>query len=426
AEGIVAVESHDIVNFNFRSVDWPIDNTPSNWSIAGVEDEDEDIINQIEITITVPEESEGSEGSNGVPGNGEDDNAFELALEGDGAIRTFDWSSHQRAQEELEEEARPDGVGRVQDADNPEPLEFMLVEVEFDKDPVIVGLGENRTSETEAFPATDPPTYPHRLIATIVPKDAEDMVTFESSDETRITVSEEEDSRSEEGNTTEVIVKVEGISMTPEDSPDGDADVRALIDNAEVATTKAVVIKPTSRAHEVGPLEIANTATLIKNETETEIQTYYEVIVTITIFDQFGNQLDAIYNGTNVVEEKFVPIQGGGFVTDWVPITFPDNELIDGEKRDQVSDELRMTLSWPLPSFEIQNFEAEEEVQSLQGANNTRAYLNQIGVKPAVQVDEAKMLLRVDGHEVNDPEITRRVEHFNRNHPPDPFVVTDE
>ncbi|MCH8476246.1 MAG: hypothetical protein LAT55_13580, partial [Opitutales bacterium] len=137
AEGIVAVESHDIVNFNFRSVDWPIDNTPSNWSIAGVEDEDEDedIINQIEITITVSsEESEEPEANNGGSENG-DENIFELALEGDGAIETLDWSAHQRAQAEESDDHdnawdmfdKPDGVGRVQNADNPEPLEFMLV-----------------------------------------------------------------------------------------------------------------------------------------------------------------------------------------------------------------------------------------------------------------------------------------------------------
>ncbi|MCC5790891.1 MAG: hypothetical protein JJT75_14775 [Opitutales bacterium] len=152
AEGIVAVEG-DFEDFNFRSVDWPVDSTPSNWSI----EEDKDNHNQIEITITVPsEESEEPEDSNGDSGNGEE-NTFELALEGNGAITTFDWSSHQRAQEELEEGTRPDGVGRVQDADNPEPLEFMLVQVEMVTpsgdpvdEPVLSGDGQNEfTYSTE-------------------------------------------------------------------------------------------------------------------------------------------------------------------------------------------------------------------------------------------------------------------------------------
>lgn len=106
AQGIVAVEG-DFENFNFKKVDWP-SVTSDVWKFDNGFGE----TNQMRVTVTVPTASTDPQETS----SSEDDLSRELSLNGDGAIETQDWSSHQRAQaEEADEDvtkmfSKPDGV----------------------------------------------------------------------------------------------------------------------------------------------------------------------------------------------------------------------------------------------------------------------------------------------------------------------------
>ncbi|MBI4471367.1 MAG: hypothetical protein HY646_01785 [Acidobacteria bacterium] len=108
-----------------------------------------------------------------------------------------------------------------------------FVKVEYDKDPVKVGIGANRTSEKDAA---------HRLTATITPKSGAGSVTFDTSNAARATVAEV--SRTDVGDTKQVILKVTGVTETPAAAPGGDTDVRGLLNGSSCKPTKVVVIIP--------------------------------------------------------------------------------------------------------------------------------------------------------------------------------------
>jgi hypothetical protein len=149
AVGIVAVKG-DFDNFNFRSLSWPAHDPSSVWSLS----EDLQDISQITLTAAVP-----APGS--VSWEDADNLLFELNLAGDGAITTYDWSSHQRAQAEKAGDkiskmfSMPDGVGKVQDADNPYAIKFQLLMVDlvpdWDRDGVINDSDRNQATEEEPF-----------------------------------------------------------------------------------------------------------------------------------------------------------------------------------------------------------------------------------------------------------------------------------
>ena len=123
-------------DFDFRKVAWP-EFSSVNWKLVSPPDPGH--LYEAKIEVTLPAE------------DSEDDQAYQTSVDfkGDGAIETLDWSSHQRAQAEEEAEAAaatggqsqgisdmfpegPDGIGKVQDADNPNPLNLQLLKVEFD------------------------------------------------------------------------------------------------------------------------------------------------------------------------------------------------------------------------------------------------------------------------------------------------------
>jgi len=182
---------------------------------------------------------------------------------------------------------------------------------EFNKDPVKVGIGTNRTSETPAYPATTPETYPHRLMATITPKDSAADVTFDSSNVARIAVAEV--SRTDVGDTTQVVLQVTGVSMTPPASPGGDADIRALLKGSPCKTTKATVLVPAA-IHSPHPTFVGIVAGQNKVLDSTtspggnvppgyvRLISIYTTVLTITVEDQLGNTLHAIYGGAPVTE----------------------------------------------------------------------------------------------------------------------------
>jgi hypothetical protein len=119
----VAVAGHfsSSADFSFKNVTWPED-LPPNWVL----DSSEGGEHEAKITVTLNSEDENAEPS------------AELELDGEGAIQTLDWSSHQRRIAEEEEQSawemfsHPDGVGRVQALDNPPAVLLSILSVDLD------------------------------------------------------------------------------------------------------------------------------------------------------------------------------------------------------------------------------------------------------------------------------------------------------
>lgn len=119
AEGIVAQVGHfdSPNNFDFHSVLWP-EMDADNWAIDSTFGNNNQA--QVTVKLTLGESVSGAE-----------ENSIEYELSGAGSIQTRDWSSHQRAQ--AEENSKdvwdmfrnsPDGIGRIQEADNPQAINF--------------------------------------------------------------------------------------------------------------------------------------------------------------------------------------------------------------------------------------------------------------------------------------------------------------
>lgn len=204
--------------------------------------------------------------------------------------------------------------------------------VTFSKSLVTVGVGSNWSSEKAGYP--DASTKPHRLTATIAPLSLANSITFSSDNTSVATVSEV--SRTDGENYQVVILEVTGVSKSS--SAAGDVKIEAKNGVKVVKDVKVVVIVPATSSHSVGNATYKNTATL-KVGGGTTLTSRWEQMVTITIKDQFGNALGGIYNGANVVQEKFDNINGVSSAWPspgtWVNIRYPDNVLMNGIKRDQ-------------------------------------------------------------------------------------------
>ena len=296
------------------------------------------------------------------------------------------------------------------------------VKVDFNKDPVKIGIGENRSSETAAYPETTPATYPYRLMATITPKDASGTVIFDSSNAARATVVEV--SRTDVGNTEQVILNATGVSETPVGSPGGDTDIRAVLNGTVCQSTKVVVIVPKTQIH--GPFAgktIMNESSVSVPLSQTYLHSVIRATTTITIKDQFGDGLDSIYNGEDIVQEKFVQtsetnITGTALSETWVPITDPNSDFIDGKKDDLCQFGDYYTLPQVLSDT---NREAwVNGTYTVNGKNNV------FSIKGAGNVPEAHgdQQIKVDGYSVT-PDWHRVQNALPNNHPPVPFNIND-
>jgi hypothetical protein len=195
----------------------------------------------------------------------------------------------------------PRETGTRDDSDLVKNKAMDLVAIGFDKDPVEVGIGEDRGSHTPAYPPTIPATYPHSLIATVTPKGAADEVTFDSSNAGRFTV--DELARYDEDDDMHVILVVTGVSETPALFPDGDTTVRAKTGATVSAECKGIVIKPTTQTHAAADLPKTSFATpLGAAPGKVRLATMYGTNITIEVFDQFGDALHAVYDGAPVAE----------------------------------------------------------------------------------------------------------------------------
>jgi len=196
---------------------------------------------------------------------------------------------------------------------------YTVAKVEFNMNPVVIGVGENRTSETPAYPETNPATHPYRVMATITPKDVAGSVTFGTDIPERATVSEV--SRSDAGGSQNVILKASGASMTPASAPGGDARIIARFGSVEIASAQVIVIIPAAIHRPCpqyeGVVEGINLVTDSTTSPSTHglppgyvrvLLGYYHTVLTITVDDQFGNVLHPIYAGAQVTESGGLPI----------------------------------------------------------------------------------------------------------------------
>jgi len=110
-----------------------------------------------------------------------------------------------------------------------------------------------------------------------------------------------------------VVLQVTGVGMTPPESPGGDADIRAKLNAIPCKATKAIVLVPTA-IHSPHPtfngsvvgqnraLDLTTSPSANVVAGNVLLASLYIAIMTITVDDQFGNTLHAIYGGARVTE----------------------------------------------------------------------------------------------------------------------------
>lgn len=191
---------------------------------------------------------------------------------------------------------------------------WVVVGISFNRDPVTVGIGPNRTSQTPAYPATDPVTYPHCLKATVKPIAGKGHVSFDTTSAERATVQTGAFADDEQSNTSTTILTVTGVNATPSDSQNGDADVRGKVGNTVGKTIKVVVIKPDAVAapHPTADSDVTPVNVCLNTGTSPAMLNVYDPDVlrctnwsqwlTIQVNDQFGRALGSIYGGAPVAE----------------------------------------------------------------------------------------------------------------------------
>jgi hypothetical protein len=215
-----------------------------------------------------------------------------------------------------------------------------------------------------------------------------------------------------------IIFNVYGKSETPPAQPLGDTTIIAkkgavVIQNAQA---QAIVVVPKTNTHVAGQSVLQNYTIpfggLVMPKTKASS------IITITIKDQFGQILDDVYNGSNVVIEKFTNLQGDNVfppVNVEHIIAFPDRQLLNGVKFDEQW--IDLAAGTPIGVLQAPQWIAGNLL--LNGANNAlKASL------PRNLQGTATQEIRVHGHHVT-PDFNRTVTINKANHPPIPFNVVD-
>ena len=115
-------------------------------------------------------------------------------------------------------------------------------------------------------------------------------------------------------------------------------------------STKSLVVVPKTQSHAIGPYTIQN---FVDFDTPPNTRLWSQVgtTVTITVLDQFGSALDAVYDGNGVVSEIISDI---GLPNDYALLSsgvlvLPNDTFASGVKEDAVwcrmSDEVPSTLT---------------------------------------------------------------------------------
>jgi hypothetical protein len=269
------------------------------------------------------------------------------------------------------------------------------------------------------------------ITATIKATSAASKFTFTSTNPARATVAEE--SRVKGVNSTTVTLRVTGVAATPNDKPNGDAYLQALWAGKPTgARIPLVVVVPTSDTHMIGPISLTNTAQLgvtLNGQAATEVRTSLDATVKITIFDQFGQTLDSVYDGNKVVTEQFSNTTEQGLPGSpedralsivEIPITEPDSAFHSGIKLDQLTIDTGTAVPGTFNQMQIQGWQnGTLFLVTPDGRfNNVYSFGRQHVVLIGTQT------IRVHGYAVS-PNFIRTEEALPNNHPPIPFTATD-
>ncbi len=179
------------------------------------------------------------------------------------------------------------------------------ISVTFNKDKVICGVSSSALESRGT------------VIATISPAAEASKVTFDTSNHDRALVTEESRTTNDDSGTVSVTLKLEGVSATPVEYPDGDTSLQALANEDNVVNSIPVVVVIPKSIGTRSPIpfdEIVDGSNILADaETlpacwdpltpyQCVLWTFYGAIITVTVLDQFGNTLDSVYNGARVQE----------------------------------------------------------------------------------------------------------------------------
>lgn len=208
--------------------------------------------------------------------------------------------------------------------------------ITFSADIVTVGVGVNRTSETPAYPATTPPSFPYRFTATVPDYVPNANIQFDTDPAASVTLTPVYSYNPAGSGNRVYVLQITGLIASDPHAPL--PVVRCKLNGNVCNTAQVTVVKPSTQTHDVGPKTCANDAVLKAGGAGTTLSTKVAAIVTIKFKDQYGGVLSSIYNGA-VVEEKFTNIQdpsGKVWPANWVAIVEPPGDVLtNGKKQDE-------------------------------------------------------------------------------------------
>lgn len=281
--------------------------------------------------------------------------------------------------------------------------------VSFDPNPVITGYSLPITSST----------IKRTVNATVTPASDANNITFDVSGVVRVGVK-----IISADNATGIIileVKGNGTGPTPVSSPSGDTTINAKYSGNTVGQAQAIVVIPVTQKHKVETSFCINSSEP-PSSGKTHLFTEAGATVTITFFDQFGNALNAIYDGTGYVSETWTNqiVKYTNPETDG-PIELPTGNLSSGVLLDKTSFTLGYSLAPELTPAERQNWVAFTYIIPGTNANNLFEYFA-LSKLPYLQATQS---LTVHGFSVA-PSFVRTMTSLHQNYPPTPYSVTDQ
>lgn len=254
--------------------------------------------------------------------------------------------------------------------------------------------------------------------ATIKPMKAASKITFHSTNGARAKVSEESRVDDASSDSTTVTLRVQGIAQTPTDKPKGDAQLQALLSNNPTgAKIPILVVIPSTQEHAVGTTTLTNTSfQMTLRPFKFVLSTSVDNDVTITIKDQFGNTLDSVYDGLNVVTETFSNISPADCQSSLEQvIVIPDNVLKSGIKLDRTGSQLDFAPDSQITAQQQQDWTNQLPVL---GHKNAFALAGRGDSCSGTQA------IKVHGYHVT-PDFQRSQSMLPQDQPPIPYTITD-
>ena len=252
--------------------------------------------------------------------------------------------------------------------------------------------------------------------ATVSPKSAASQITFNSTNKARATVSEE--SRIDGTDSTTITLRITGVAATPVDKPTGDARIQALFAGNKIAERIPVlVVIPSTQEHAVGTTTLTNSSfQMTTRPFKFLLRTDVSNIVTLTIKDQFGNPLDSVYDGINVVTETLSNISPPNCASSIEQvIVLPDNILKAGIKLDETGSLLDFAPTSILTTQQQQDWANQQPVLG---------HKNSFALSGTTDACALTQRINVHGFAVT-PDFQRNQEMLPKDQPPIPFTVTD-